>query len=70
MESVKSSNSKARAWKPNCVLISGRAVSQPKDIAVHSMSTLYQQAFNSKNTYHQLRGNFLITLKTQMQNQS
>ena len=70
MESVKSSNSKASAWKPNCILISGRAVSQPKDIAAHSMSTIHQQAFNYKNTYHQLRGNFLITLKTEMQSQS
>ena len=35
MESVKSRNSKARAWEPNCVLINGRAVIQPKDIAGH-----------------------------------
>ena len=27
--------SKVNAWEPNCPLINGRAVSQPKDIAEH-----------------------------------
>ena len=29
------SKSKVKVWEPNCFLINGRAVSHPKDIAVH-----------------------------------
>ena len=35
MNEIIYSKSKANVWEPNCLLINGKAVSQPKDIAEH-----------------------------------
>ena len=42
------SKSKANAWEPNYLLINGKAVSQPKDIAEH-----FNDYFTSISIYHQ-----------------
>ena len=48
MNEIIYSKSKANVWEPNCLLINGKAVSQPKDIAEH-----FNDYFTSISTYHQ-----------------
>ena len=62
------SKSKVKAWKPNCLLIKGKAVSQPKYIAEHFNDYFTSISKELPKHIPPERGIFLIILKTQVQN--